>query len=268
MIDTAPETVAAPQDYAPNSIGWLAAQLSLEVAEAITLVRQTHKQLPLTADANTIVPVEKVDRLLATKQGRDNVLKLDGTPQPATPGEAPQTKEGGGAIATERRLLNLKEIKTVAQMAGVTQKLVKSVDSVCYKREEDLHALLGFRREEGLIEAESTGRLIARLRHAENLNDELDDLELKLARSTSRASDLAESVFGVNLQDVINNLAEADNSRADARQEMTANFNKVQSGEGDRLGEDALIDPWAAVKHESSMLGAKHSSRLRRGVTS
>lgn len=265
MVNTKPEAPAPEQQgYPVNTIGWLAAQLDLEVSEAIALARQSHKSLPLTADATTLLPVEKVDRLLATKEGRDNVLKLNGAPQ--TTGKTSQ--EQGGAIATERRLLTLSEIKTVAQMAGVTQKLARSVDAACFQREEELHALRGFSREQRLIEAENTGRLVARLQYSDDLNDALDEMEIELAQNASRASDLSLRVFGLNLQEVIDNQAEADIDRAEARQQMSQNFKKVQQGEADSLGEDTLIDPWETAKHRSSGLGVKRISRLRKAVTS
>lgn len=294
MVNTVTQPIAAP-DYPLNSLGWLAAQLSLDLNEAATLTRQVWKSLPLDATAATQIPGDKVGKLLGTKAARDNVLKLNAAPSepappPATDAAPLETENNpdqgeGGKITTERRRLTLDEIKGVANTAGVAQKLVRQLDAACHSREQELHALRGYRREQELIEADATGRLIARLKHSDDLNAELDDLEIELAENTSRASDLSKRVFGVNLQQVIDNQADLEEERFNARESMSANFETYKAQqeakaeiealgeeyevpEGERLGEDQLVDPWQVARLDLSTLGAKRTSRMSRVATS
>ena len=289
MVNAAQQP-AAPVTYPEYSLGWIAAQLNLELDEARSLVKGSHKDLALNAPPETMIPKAKADRLLATKSERDSVLRLNAAPSPQSQTEAapPATEDGtqekGGAIATERRRLNIEEVKGIAATTGVAQKLVKQLDETCFNREQELYALRGFQREQRLIEADATGRLIARLQHSDNLNDELDALEIELAENTSRASDLSSRVFGVNLQQVIDSQAETEEERIEAREAMKGNFEvfkaqetarleaeargeEYQAPEGERLGEDELIDPWLMTQHGLSGLGVKRTSRLKRVST-
>jgi hypothetical protein len=300
MVNVATRPASAdPQEYPLNSLGWLAVQLKLEVHEASALVRQIYKALPIDAIALTPIPPDKVMKLLGTKAARDSTLQLNAAPsvpapnphQPAPPppsvpqgGQLQQQQEEGG-ITTERRRLTLSEIRGVAATAGVAQKLVRSLDESCWQREQELYALRGYQREQGLIEAESTGRLIARLQHSDQLNEDLDEMEVELAQNTSRASDISLRLFGVDLQQVIDTQADLEEDRLEGRQEMGANFERFktqeearleaeargeeyQIPEGERLGEGDLIDPFQRVKLELSKLGkVKRTSKLKKAVT-
>lgn len=281
---------ATPVEYPLNSLGWLAAQLKLDLEDAAPLVKSIWKNAPNDLNARTLIPGDKVGRLLGVKSERDTTLKLSAAaPSPQVEQPAPTgsngEQESAGEISTERRLLTLSEIRGVAATTGATQKLVKSLDQACFEREQQLFALRGYSREQSLMEAEATGRLVARLQANANKNQELDEMELELAENASVTSDLAFQLFGVNLQNVINAQGEEEEERFAARQEMGENFEKFkqqeqlrqaaeasgqeyQVPEGERLGEDQLLDPWMRVKHELSKLEGKRTSKLRRGVTS
>lgn len=276
---TTPKT-ATQEVYPINSLGWLADQLNLSTQETIPLLKRMKVTIAVDSASTTIIAQDKVDALLATKQGRDTTLKLAAAApqqeatQPATQDSQEQPK-GGDIIATETRRLTLSEVRGIAKTAGVTQQLVKDLDLSCFTREEELHALRGYQREERLIEADSAGRLIARLKHSDRLNDELDSMEVELAENTSRTSDLSKRLFGVNLQTVIDAQADAEQDRVEARQEWQDNFKKHQEQEAaiaegkeipedQRLGEDALIDPWETARQNLSELGGKRTSKLKR----
>jgi hypothetical protein len=262
--------------YPINSLGWLAEQLNLSTQETIPLLKRMKVAIAVDALATTIIAQDKVDALLATKQGRDTTLKLAAAaPQQEATQEDQEQPKGGDIIATETRRLTLSEVRGIAKTAGVTQQLVKDLDLSCFTREEELHALRGYQREERLIEADSAGRLIARLKHSDRLNDELDSMEVELAENTSRTSDLSKRLFGVNLQTVIDAQADAEQDRVEARQAWQDNFKKHQEQEAaisegkeipedQRLGEDVILDPWATARQDLSGLGVRRTSKLKR----
>lgn len=271
-------TETAPTIYPINSLGWLAGELNLEISETIPLLKRMKVTIAADADPATIIDSAKIAQLLKTKGERDTTLKLGAAApqQPATQGEQQQAQaKGGDIVATETRRLTLTEVRGIAKTAGVTQQLVKDLDLSCFTREEELHALRGYQREERLIEADSAGRLIARLKHSDRLNDELDQMEIEIAENTSRTSDLSKRIFGVNLQGVIDAQADTEQDRVEARQEWTENLKKHQEQEAaiakgedipedQRLGEDVILDPWETTRRGLSGLGVTRTSRLKR----
>ncbi|NEP13751.1 MAG: hypothetical protein F6K14_26825 [Symploca sp. SIO2C1] len=172
--------------------------------------------------------------------------QLAASPKQQTPvdTEESQQDEPGGEIELKMpEKLKLKEVKGVAEQAGVTQTFVKDLSLALYNRKMDLLVQQGieqYRREKEALEA---GKLYAQVEDLQALQQEVLDMEEGLYKSQAKPR-TEELLLGNNcdLQSLIDAIQTQQEDDAKKRVKRKELIEKIEKGE--ELTEEELIGLW------------------------
>ncbi|NES17912.1 MAG: hypothetical protein F6K41_03070 [Symploca sp. SIO3E6] len=204
----------------------------------------THDQKVKSAIASAVLRTVKTHNDSLQKQ-----IAASATNPPLTSPRRGTEGEGDpGELALPEKL-KLKEVKGVAQQAGVTQVFVKELSTAIYNRKMDLlveQGLEEYRREQEAVEA---GRLYGQIQDLQTQQNELLEMEERLYKSQAKArtEEVLDSV-GCDLQaviDSIQNQQEEDANKREKRRQLVA---KIESGE--ELTEEELQDPFVMSRYD------------------
>ena len=173
------------------------------------------------------------------------------TPNPSQEGNRRGTEGEGdsGELALPEKL-KLKEVKGVAQQAGVTQVFVKDLSLALYNRKMDLlveKGLEDYRREQEALEA---GRLFAQVQDLQKQQNEILNMEEEIYKSQSaaRTEDLLLN-SARSLQDLIDSIQSQQEDDANKREKRAAIVERIENGE--ELTEEELKDPFVMSRYDS-----------------
>ncbi|NEP08762.1 MAG: hypothetical protein F6K14_00580 [Symploca sp. SIO2C1] len=206
-----------------------------------------------TAD-QTVKPAIASAVLRTVKTHNDSLQKQIEASQP-TPNSSHEGNRRGtegeedpGELALPEKL-KLKEVKGVAQQAGVTQVFVKDLSLALYNRKMDLlveKGLEDYRREQEALEA---GRLFAQVQDLQKQQNEILNMEEEIYKSQSaaRTEDLLLN-SARSLQDLIDSIQSQQEEDANKREKRAAIVERIENGE--ELTEEELQDPFVMSRYD------------------